>query len=55
MKVCQDCGVEIHIEASHTGCEKWCEECFDIGLHKDMDEHWKNYWDQEKESARSSE
>jgi hypothetical protein len=25
----------------------WCEECFDIGLHKDMNEHFKNTVEQE--------
>jgi hypothetical protein len=44
---CQDCGVDIHPEAFHTGHEKWCEDCFDKGLCKDMNDHWNPYWEQE--------
>lgn len=43
MKTCKDCGIEIHPEANHTGCEQWCEDCFDNGLHKDMNDHFKNF------------
>lgn len=40
---CKDCGVEISADATHTGHEKWCEDCFDKGLHKDMDDHFNNF------------
>ena len=36
---CADCGK--FILASDQS--KWCEECFDKGLCKDMDEHFKNF------------
>ena len=44
---CRDCGIEISEFANHTGHETWCEDCFDEGLSKDMDDHWKNYWARE--------
>lgn len=40
---CQDCGTEIHPESTHTGHEKWCEDCFDKGLCRDMNDHWDRY------------
>ena len=40
-KMCRDCGKIIHSLAFHTGNEKWCEECFDKGLTKDMSNHFK--------------
>ncbi len=42
MKKCKDCGVLIHEMATHTGHEKWCEDCFDTGLQKDMNDHFKH-------------
>lgn len=44
---CKDCGVEISEHATHTGCEQWCEDCFDKGLHKDMNDHFKNFVEEE--------
>ncbi len=40
MKNCKDCGIEIHEMANHTGAEFWCEDCFDIGLKRDMNDHF---------------
>jgi len=42
VKTCQDCGCTISEHATHTGHEKWCEDCFDKGLCRDMDDHFKN-------------
>ena len=43
MKLCKDCGIKIHEFASHTGNEKWCEDCFDKGLCRDMHDHFANF------------
>lgn len=37
---CEVCQIQIHPEAFHTGHERWCEDCFDRGLAKDMDQHF---------------
>jgi hypothetical protein len=47
MKTCKDCGIEISEYCSHTGCEQWCEDCFDAGLTKDMNDHFDNFMKQE--------
>lgn len=52
MKTCKDCGCKIHPEATHTGCEQWCEDCFDNGLHKDMNDHFKNFVRKEMEEQK---
>lgn len=54
-KPCEYCGVEIHPLANHTGNERWCEDCFEKGLHKDMSDHFDNYMRQELELAGQSE
>lgn len=43
MKTCEDCGKIIPELANHTGCERWCEDCFERGLMDDMDEHFDNF------------
>ena len=45
---CEDCGIEIHPQCNHTGHERWCEDCFDRGLNKDMDDHFKNSFEQDR-------
>jgi len=42
MRTCQDCGINYSDLCFHTGYEKWCEDCFDKGLLKDIDDHFKN-------------
>lgn len=49
LKYCVDCGAEIPPFANHTGCARWCEDCFEKGLSKDMDNHFKNFVDQDLE------
>lgn len=49
---CKDCGVEISEHATHTGREQWCEDCFDKGLHKDMNDHFKNFVEEEMEPCK---
>lgn len=41
---CKDCDEMFDI-LSMQG--EWCEECFEKGLHKDMNDHWENYWREE--------
>ena len=45
---CEDCGIET-TGSYHTGCERWCEDCFDKGLCKDMDDHFKDFIKKELE------
>jgi hypothetical protein len=56
-KYCRDCGIEISEHAFHTGHETWCEDCFDIGLKKDMDDHFlhtvKTEMEEENETKES--
>lgn len=48
---CADCGIKLS-DAADTGNKNWCEDCFDKGLHKDMNSHWNDYWkNQLKESG----
>ncbi len=42
-KKCEDCGIVI----DEFSCDRWCEDCFDKGLVRDMNEHWDNFWEQE--------
>lgn len=49
---CADCGVEIHPESMHTGRDKWCEDCFEKGLCKDMSDHFDNFIKQENEVGK---
>jgi predicted amidophosphoribosyltransferase len=44
---CEDCK-EFFYELEYNS--KWCEDCFDKGLHRDMNEHFANYFKQEFES-----
>lgn len=39
MKRCEDFEALIHELANHTGNKRWCEDCFDLGLCKDMKDH----------------
>lgn len=55
MKKCADCGCEIHELSSHTGSEKWCEDCFDKGLVKDMNEHFEHTIKTELQPEREGE
>ncbi len=49
---CRDCNIEISEHATHTGWPTWCEDCFDKGLCKDMDEHSNNFFRLEMEEIR---
>lgn len=49
MKICQDCKNEYSELSFHTGHEKWCEDCFDKGLTKNMDDHFLNFIESEIE------
>jgi hypothetical protein len=42
--ICEDCKCELHPECNHIGFPRWCEECFEKGLAKDMDEHARNFF-----------
>ncbi len=42
---CKDCGKFFH----ELYCGEWCEECFDNGLHKDMNDHFERYFREEIE------
>lgn len=41
---CLDCGKFFHFSDLNG---KWCEECFEIGLHKDMNEHFDEFFKKE--------
>lgn len=43
---CEDCGIET-TGSYHTGCERWCEDCFDKGLCKDMNDHFNDFIEKE--------
>ncbi len=47
MKTCQDCKREYSELSNHTGKDKWCEDCFDKGLHKDESDHFDKYFEGE--------
>lgn len=47
---CKDCGKMFHF----LEFDKWCEECFDKGLHKDMDEHFKNFVEQDLKDRKDA-
>lgn len=49
---CKDCG-GMFDTFSMQG--KWCEDCFEIGLHKDMNDHFKNFIEQEMKDLDSKE
>lgn len=40
---CQDCGQFFHFLEG----DKWCEDCFEKGLHQDMNDHFRNFVEQE--------
>ena len=44
---CKDCGIEITDDSMVYNQKSFCDECFDKGLHRDMNEHWDNFWEQE--------
>lgn len=37
---CEVCQAKIHAESTYVGHERWCEECFERGLSKDMNDHF---------------
>lgn len=43
---CQDCKGWFSIHMTE-GFLKWCEDCFEKGLTKDMDDHWNNFFKEE--------
>ncbi len=43
LKQCEDCKKFFHFLEGN----RWCEDCFDKGLAKDMNDHWDNYWKEE--------
>jgi len=48
LKKCEDCGKFFHyLEGG-----RWCEECFDIGLAKDMNEHFDNFLKEEMKELK---
>lgn len=53
MKTCRDCKIEISEHAMHTGCETWCEDCFDKGLCADMNDHFKNFVKEEMQNVEA--
>lgn len=48
MKTCKDCKKQVH--EFYAG--EWCEDCFDNGLHKDMNDHWNDYWKKELQKCK---
>jgi hypothetical protein len=40
---CTECG-KLFYQLEH---DRWCEDCFDKGLSKDMNSHWDNFWEEE--------
>jgi hypothetical protein len=50
LKSCQDCGKFFH----YLEFDKLCEDCFEKGLHKDMNDHWDNYWKNEMKQDKQS-
>lgn len=48
---CKDCNKFFNSIDMHGD---WCEECFEIGLHKDMNDHWEKYWREEMEKETPS-
>ena len=49
---CKDCG-GLFDTFSMQG--EWCEECFDIGLNKDMNDHFKNFIESEIKEIKEKE
>lgn len=40
---CEDCGKFFH----YLNGDRWCDDCFEKGLHRDMNDHWDNFWKNE--------
>lgn len=48
---CKDCGELFDTYFNHG---PWCEDCFEKGLHKDMNDHFKNFVDTEMKELDST-
>lgn len=48
---CKDCGKFFHFHY----CGEWCEDCFEKGLHKNMNEHFDNFIKEDMKSTPANE